>query len=84
MKIKSHVFSLVVVSSLFFSSVRVRFHHEPTTLELGSYHISVRPQCDDRSTTAHRRTEEDGSSRITDYELKCGDTTVGSVTTSSL
>ena len=74
--LKSHAFSLVVVCSLFFSSACVRFNHEPTDIELGSYHISVRPQCDDRSTTANRRIEEDGSSRITDYELKCGDTTV--------
>lgn len=38
--------------------------------------MSIRPQCDVPSTTSHSRTEVDGSSRITHYEFKCGDTTV--------
>ena len=75
--LNSHLYSLlVVVSLLFFSSACIRFHHEPTITELGTHVVSIRPQCDAPSTTSHSRTEEDGSSRITHYEFKCGDTTV--------
>ena len=74
--LKSHAYSLVVLSSLFFSSACIRFHHVPSKVELGSHHVSVRPQCDNKSTTAHRRFEEDGTSRITHYEFTCGDVTV--------
>ena len=73
--LNSHLYSLVVVSSLCFSSA-CRFYYEPSRVELGPHLISVRPQCDIKSTTAHRRFEEDGSSRISHYELTCGDTTV--------
>ena len=75
--LSSHFYSvLLVVSSLFFSSACIRFHHEPTRAELGTYVVSVRPQCDVPSTTSHRRSEEDGRTHITHYEFKCGDTTV--------
>lgn len=43
---------------------------------LGSYHVSIRPTCQNISTRSLRRYQEDGSSRIGDYELRCGDTTV--------
>jgi hypothetical protein len=52
------------------------FHHEPTKAELGTYVVSIRPQCGVLSTTTHNRTEEDGTSHITHYEFKCDDTTV--------
>jgi hypothetical protein len=75
--LNSHLYSLlVVVCSLFFSSACLRFHHEPTSEELGTHVVSVRPQCDGPSTSSHSRYEKDGSSRITHYEFKCGDTTV--------
>ena len=75
--LSSHFYSLVVVvSSLFFSSACIRFHHEPSRAELGTHPVSVRPQCDFTSTTSHRRFEENGTSRITHYEFKCGDTTI--------
>ena len=75
--LNSHLYSLlVVVSLLFFSSACIKLHHEPTKAELGTHIVSIRPQCEVPSTTSHRRTEEDGSSRITHYEFKCGDTMV--------
>lgn len=75
--LNSHLFSLlVIVSSQFFSAACIRFHHEPTRAELGTHLISIRPQCEVPSTTAHRRSEQDGSSHITHYEFKCGDTAV--------
>ena len=67
---------LVVVSSLYFNSACIRFNHEPSRTELGTHLVSVRPQCDVPSTTVHRHSEKDGSSRITHYEFTCGDTTV--------
>ena len=75
--LNSHLYSLfVVVSLLCFSSACIRFNYEPSRTELGTHLVSVTPQCDVPSTTSHSRTEEDGSSRITHYEFKCGDTTV--------
>ena len=74
--LNSHLYSLVVVSLLFFNSACLRFHREPTRAELGTHVVSVRPQCDGPSTTVHRRDEEDGSSHVTHYEFTCGDTAV--------
>ena len=75
--LNSHLYSLLfVVSSLFFSAACIKFHHEPTSAELGTHLVSIRPQCEVPSTTVHRRSSEDGSSHITHYEFKCGDTTV--------
>ena len=75
--LSSHLYSLlVVVSSLFFSSACIRFHHEPTNAELGTHVVSIRPQCGVLSTTSHSRTEEDGRTHINHYEFKCDDTTV--------
>lgn len=75
--LNSHWYSLVVVvSSLFFSSACIRFNHEPSKAELGTHLVTVRPHCNGPSTTSHRLFEKDGSSRITHYEFKCGDTTV--------
>ena len=75
--LSSHLYSLLlVVSLLVFSSACIKFHHEPTTAELGTHVVSIRPQCDVPSTTSHSRTEVDGTSRITHYEFKCGETTV--------
>ena len=74
--LNSHLYSLVVVSAIFFNSACIRFNYEPTKAELGTHVISIRPQCDVPSTTAHHRSEEDGSSSITHYEFTCGDTAV--------
>ena len=75
--LNSHLYSLLVVlCSLFFSSACIKFHHEPSSAELGTHVVSIRPQCDVPSTTSHRRYEKDGSSHITHYEFKCGETTV--------
>ncbi len=74
--LNSHLYSILVVCSLLLSCACIRFRHEPTDVDLGSHYVSVRPHCDTKSTTAHRRFEEDGSSRITHYEFTCGDVTV--------
>ena len=75
--LNSHLYSpFVVVSLLCFSSACIRFNYEPTRVELGTHLVTVKPHCDATSTTSHRRFEEDGSSRITHYEFKCGDTSV--------
>lgn len=75
--LNSHFYSLaIVVSSLWFSSACIKVNREPTKVELGTYHLSVRPQCDFTSTTTHRRSEEDGTTSVTHYEFACGDVTV--------
>ena len=75
--LNSHFYSLaIVVSSLFFSSACIRFQHEPSKVELGTYHLSLRPQCDSTSTTTHSRAEEDGTTSVTHYEFTCGDVSV--------
>ena len=75
--LNSHFFSLLVaLSSLFFGAACIKFHHEPTRTELGTHLVSIRPECEVPSTTIHRRSEEDGSTHITHYEFKCGETTV--------
>jgi hypothetical protein len=75
--LNSHLNSLfVVVSLLCFSSACLRINYEPTRAELGTHLVTITPHCDATSTTSHRRFEEDGSSRITHYEFKCGDTTI--------
>jgi hypothetical protein len=48
----------------------------PRETDLGSHHVSVVPDCQDALTNSHRQFEIDGSSRITFYEFKCGDTTI--------
>ena len=73
----SHFYSLgIVVSLLWFSSACIRFQHEPTKVELGTYHLSIRPQCNSTSTTTHSQAEEDGTTRVTHYEFRCGDVSV--------
>ena len=75
--LNSHFYSLaIVVSSLWFSSACLKVNQEPTKVELGTYHLSVRPQCDFTSTTTHSRSEPDGTTRVTHYELTCGNVTV--------
>ena len=75
--LNSHLYSLVVVVSLLlFSSACIVVTDGPSTAELGTHLVTVRPRCDLPSTTSHSLTEQDGSSRITHYEFTCGDTTV--------
>ena len=72
----SHLYSLVIVSSLFFSSACIRITYEPSRAEVGTHLVSVTPHCNATSTRSHRHVEKDGSSRITHYEFKCDDTMV--------
>ena len=74
--LNSHLYSLiVVVSSLCFSSACIVVTAGPSTAELGTHLVTVKPQCDFLSTTAHNQTEKDGTDRVLYYELACGDTT---------
>ena len=75
--LNSHFYSLaIVVSALWFCSACISVQYEPTKVELGPYHLSIKPQCDSTSTTTHSRNEEDGTTRVTHYEFTCGDVTV--------
>ena len=74
--LKSHLHSLAVVSLMLVGTACIKFQHIPTTGQHGTQSVSVRPQCTSTSTRSHRRTEQDGTSRVTHYEFKCGDTAI--------
>ena len=75
--LNTHFYSLaIVLSSVWFSSACISVQYEPTTVELGAYHVSVKPHCNSTSTTTHERSEQDGTTRVTHYEFTCGDVTV--------
>jgi len=74
--LKSHLHSLTVLCLLVAGTACIRFHHIPSTGQLGTHSVSVRPQCTSTSTRSHRRTEQDGTSRITHYEFTCGDVAI--------
>lgn len=71
--LKSHLHSLFVVSLLVVGTACIKIQHIPSTGQLGTHSVSVKPQCDFSSTRSHRHTEQNGTSRITHYEFKCGD-----------
>ena len=71
--LKSHLHSLIVILLLVVGTACIKIQHIPSTGQLGTHSVSVRPQCTTTSTRSHRHTEPDGTSRITHYEFKCGD-----------
>lgn len=74
--LKSHLHSLSVLLLLIPCTACITIHHIPSTGQLGTHSVSVRPQCISTSTSSHGRTEQDGTSRITHYEFTCGDTAI--------
>ena len=72
---KSHICSLIAIA-LVFSCACIRFHRVPAETDLGNHHVTVRPNCQNASTTSLHDSETDGSSTIRYHEFKCGDTTI--------
>lgn len=62
--------------ALVFSCACIRFHRVPRETDLGSHHVTVRPNCQNASTSSLYDSETDGSSSIRYHEFKCDDTTV--------
>lgn len=52
------------------------FTSTPRETDLGTHHLSVRPNCQAASTHSESHTDEKGKTEILSYEYKCGDTTV--------
>jgi hypothetical protein len=74
--LKSHLHTLIVVSLLVVDTACISIQHMPSKTQLGTHSVSVMPRCDFSTTSSSHHTDADGTTRVTHYELKCGDTVI--------